>query len=74
MEQNLLMLTNCLLSFLESNQFVSINKFCSILRNVDIGVPQESTFGPLLFLLNRVSKKSLYNKKKKELLQRETMR
>ena len=38
-------------SFLENRkQFVCINKFCSTLRNVSIGVPQGSTLGPLLFL------------------------
>ena len=39
-------------SFLENRKhFECINKFCSTLRDVDIGVPQSSTRGPLLFLL-----------------------
>ena len=38
--------------FLENrNQFASIKKFCSTLRDVNIGVPQDSTVGSLLFLL-----------------------
>ena len=39
-------------SFLKNRkQFVCINKFCSTLRDVNIGVPQSSTLDPLLFLL-----------------------
>ena len=37
--------------FANRNQFVTINGFCSDLQNIQLGVPQGSVLGALLFLL-----------------------
>ena len=43
-------------SFLENRkQFLCINNFCSSLHDVNIGVPQGSTLGLLLFLLHIIN-------------------